>query len=250
MISHRLLQGSARSFLRLRDGARPAVFAPSASYAGFPAMGGRGSSPDDRQAVYACPRRAFSSDKRLSTIINSELQHDLKTGSAEKPTELLELEALVGERLVISDVPGDAVVRLTSFPDDLLQVDIEFDSRDGVEDEEMYDDGQGGGEEEGGDLTVPFTATIVKGDVELRFSCTASENVDINAVELVQPDEDYYSGPGFDELDDELQEAFHEYLEEAGVTADVAAFISMYSEYKEQQEYASWLAKVDAFVKT
>ena len=56
--------------------------------------------------------------------------------------------------------------------------------------------------------------------------------------------------PGFDELDDELQEAFHEYLEEAGVTADVAAFISMYSEYKEQQEYASWLAKVDAFVKT
>ena len=63
-------------------------------------------------------------------------------------------------------------------------------------------------------------------------------------------DEELYSGPAFEELDADLQEAFGEYLAEtAGVNENTAAFIAMYSDFKEQQEYTAWLDGVEKFIK-
>ena len=51
-----------------------------------------------------------------------------------------------------------------------------------------------------------------------------------------------YQGPDFLELAEDLQSAFEVYLvEECGVDSDVAVFIAMYTDYKEQTQYMQFL---------
>ena len=56
--------------------------------------------------------------------------------------------------------------------------------------------------------------------------------------------------PEFTELAEDLQESFQSYvIEECGIDEDVTAFISMYSDYREQEEYVSWMkSAVDILV--
>lgn len=51
-----------------------------------------------------------------------------------------------------------------------------------------------------------------------------------------------YQGPDFAELSEDLQEAFQTYVtRECGVDEDVAAYIAMYADHREQEEYVAWL---------
>ena len=51
-----------------------------------------------------------------------------------------------------------------------------------------------------------------------------------------------YQGPEFEELAEDLKDAFHTYLEEeVGISEDMASFISMYSDFCEQIEYVGFL---------
>ena len=53
---------------------------------------------------------------------------------------------------------------------------------------------------------------------------------------------DASQGPEFTELAEDLQESFQNYVvAECGVDEDVTAFISMYCDYREQEEYVSWM---------
>jgi complement component 1 Q subcomponent-binding protein len=58
-----------------------------------------------------------------------------------------------------------------------------------------------------------------------------------------------YSGPQFEQLDEQVQETFLEFLEERGFDKGFAQFAKQYLEYKEQNEYVNWLEGVEAFVK-
>jgi hypothetical protein len=52
----------------------------------------------------------------------------------------------------------------------------------------------------------------------------------------------YLQGPEFEELAEDLQASFENYVkEECGVDDDVTAFISMYCDYREQEEYVSFM---------
>ncbi|MEW5315650.1 MAG: hypothetical protein WDW38_007063 [Sanguina aurantia] len=57
-----------------------------------------------------------------------------------------------------------------------------------------------------------------------------------------------YTGPVFEELDDTLQQAFIDYLEERGVTAELGEFLRLYALDKMAVEYQGWLGKVKDFV--
>lgn len=49
-------------------------------------------------------------------------------------------------------------------------------------------------------------------------------------------------GPEFTELAPDLQESFKRYVvEECGVDGNVTAYIAMFSDYREQVEYLSWM---------
>lgn len=58
-----------------------------------------------------------------------------------------------------------------------------------------------------------------------------------------------YGGPVFQDLDEDLQVLFERYIEERGITTDLALFIPNYVQYKEQKEYMKWLENVHDFVK-
>ncbi|RKP24664.1 mitochondrial glyco protein [Syncephalis pseudoplumigaleata] len=57
-----------------------------------------------------------------------------------------------------------------------------------------------------------------------------------------------YVGPQFGQLEEDLQTKFEGYLEERGIDTGLAMFIPLYIEYKEQNEYVSWLKNVKSFV--
>ncbi|KAG7192669.1 Mitochondrial acidic protein mam33 [Scheffersomyces spartinae] len=57
-----------------------------------------------------------------------------------------------------------------------------------------------------------------------------------------------YQGPRFSDLDESLQVAFEEYLEERGINEELAEFVISYSEVKEEKEYRNWLGEVNNFL--
>ncbi|AMD20107.1 HCL044Wp [Eremothecium sinecaudum] len=56
-----------------------------------------------------------------------------------------------------------------------------------------------------------------------------------------------YRGPPFSNLDEDLQQSLEEYLESRYIGDELATFITSYSEYKENEEYISWLEKMRKF---
>lgn len=57
-----------------------------------------------------------------------------------------------------------------------------------------------------------------------------------------------YSGPPWQQLDEDLQLLMERYLEERGINTALAIFIPDYAEMKEQKEYISWLKNLKSFV--
>lgn len=60
--------------------------------------------------------------------------------------------------------------------------------------------------------------------------------------------EKHYSGPPFQQLDEELQNMFENYLTERGIDTALAVYIPNYIDAKEQREYLAWLKRVKEFV--
>ncbi|CAL9730858.1 mitochondrial acidic protein Mam33p [Monosporozyma unispora] len=56
-----------------------------------------------------------------------------------------------------------------------------------------------------------------------------------------------YHGPPFSNLDEGLQENLELYLESRGINEELSGFISSYSEFKENNEYISWLDNMKGF---
>jgi len=57
-----------------------------------------------------------------------------------------------------------------------------------------------------------------------------------------------YTGPPFNNLDEDLQILLEKYLEERGINTRLALFIPDYIDHKEQKEYIRWLNNVKKFV--
>jgi complement component 1 Q subcomponent-binding protein len=57
-----------------------------------------------------------------------------------------------------------------------------------------------------------------------------------------------YTGPPFEQLDEEVQGMLEQYLDARGINTALALFIPDYIDVKEQKEYLGWLGRVKAFV--
>ena len=91
------------------------------------------------------------------------------------------------------------------------------------------------------------------------FDCVASEQLQVDAVQYISAkdskkgdtaadvDSTLYGGPAFDHLDENLQNAFLDYLEDRRVDEDLSFFVLAYARHKEQTEYVNWLHKVLEF---
>lgn len=110
--------------------------------------------------------------------------------------------------------------------------------------------------EEGADMEygINFDVVITKPTGEkMCVTCVASRKLIVRSVRHLMPgkeidDSEGYAGPVFEQLNEELQDAFYTYLEERAIDDDLCFFILSYSRVKEQVEYSNWLNKVLAFV--
>jgi len=193
------------------------------------------------------------------------------------PPDLLELKGSLesgddeGGWKIVDD---GAITRLYRSTSSGAKVQLSFHCQDTVEymDEQQEileelgipEEGAGSGEEEEA-APVRFTVTVSKAGKALVMNClsenasakvqgvavTASQNVDdVHVKSGGWIDKAQYQGPEFEELAEDLQESFHTYLEEeVGVSENVAAFVSMYADYREQVEYVNFLAETKSILK-
>lgn len=93
-------------------------------------------------------------------------------------------------------------------------------------------------------LVTDGAAFTVHSVTHLPASSTAS------AKELLRGSEpeNVYTGPPFQQLDEELQSNIEQHLEERGINTELAVVIPDYIDVKEQREYLAWLGRMKEFV--
>ncbi|KAG2485139.1 hypothetical protein HYH03_016125 [Edaphochlamys debaryana] len=154
----------------------------------------------------------------------------------------------------LADESGtSAFILAKRFGKEEILVRVNLDSQPDFgedEDEDEYEE-----EDEEG-LPVEFSVTIGKdGDDVLTFECESDgEYLTIHNVSLEAMDREEeagpppYAGPLFEDLDDTLQQAFVDYLEERGVNAYLGEWIRIYLKDKSSLEYQKWLGRVREFI--
>ena len=141
------------------------------------------------------------------------------------------------------------------------KVQLSFHCQDTIEDEGSFDEEE---EEEEDEQSSPvrFTVTVSKAGKTITFACYSEyglAKIDGVSTTHLSPQSVHetmgtlpkveYQGPVYTELSEDLQEAFETYLqEECGVTEDIAAFVAMFADYREQMNYMSFLKEAQAII--
>jgi len=118
-------------------------------------------------------------------------------------------------------------------------------------------------EEEEEELSAPirFDATVSRAGTTLHLSCMSEDALaSIDRVTVFAGDdgdkhndemEELFRGPDLEDLPEDVCDALGSFLTEdwgCGVDEDVAAFIAMWADYREQAEYVEWLDGVRKIV--
>lgn len=208
-------------------------------------------------------------ERTLSEALLAELKHEneayersaVVTAGPPKPFALQETDG--DAEVTLSRTYGeDEEVHVTFIaqeePYDDDYDDFEEDFEDDSEDASEEDDDDVVDEEDFTDeIAIDFNVVVnsVDGNSQLEFDCvTDGEIIEIKNVSFESYDENSpmlgtpYTGPNFEDLEESVQDKFHEYLEERGINAELANYIVEAHLDKEQREYTNWLEKVAMFV--
>ncbi|KAL5809250.1 hypothetical protein ACOSQ3_029941 [Xanthoceras sorbifolium] len=184
-----------------------------------------------------------SSDENLIQVLESEID------CAEQPTE----EGIPdGFPFKIQDNPGERTILLTrEYQDEIIKVEVDMPNVEGA-DEDGDDDNED--DEADNRYTIPLVVSITRGSGTcLEFGATASpDEIQIDSLSIKQPeaseDQIAYEGPDFEDLDENLQKAFHKYLEIRGIKPSTTNFLHAYMINKDSKEYLGWLNNLKKFV--
>ena len=193
--------------------------------------------------------RFFSATDDLVSLLAREHAEEQANETTMVPPELSDLKSQLQQEWKIVD--DSAMTRMYKSVGS-TKIQLSFHCQDSVEN--VYDDEEEegiGGDEASAPIKFTVTAskagktlvlTCLSEDATVRVQSVAMSNRDIEALQADGLSEDDYQGPEFEELADDLQDAFHAYLEDdLGIAEDVASFVAMYADYKEQKEYVDFL---------
>ncbi|GMH04248.1 hypothetical protein Nepgr_006087 [Nepenthes gracilis] len=189
-----------------------------------------------------------SSDQSLLAVIESEIK------CAEETEEHNQVEEVPDEfPFKIEDNPGQQTITLTrEFHGETIVVEVTVPNLDaGEEDnEDDKDDGEGTASQS----SLPLIVSVSKKDGPfLEFGCTAfPDEIAIDSLSLKNPaspdDQIAYEGPDFTDLDENLQKAFHKFLEIRGIKPSTTNFLHEYMINKDGKEYLRWLNNLKKFI--
>lgn len=207
-------------------------------------------------------KRAFSSKATLIDILSREENEEIETGNIQMPQDLLDLRETIQESWKI--VENGASTTLYKIDSGINKIQVNFHCQDTLEvvEEEEYDDDNEDEDEEPA-APVRFSVTVTKAGKSLNFLCfseygevkiegvstktsVTAEFAHENPGSLPKIE---YQGPDFNELAEDLQEAFAEYLdEECGVNGDIAAFVAMSADHREEINYVDFLKQAQSIL--
>ncbi|WVZ72223.1 hypothetical protein U9M48_020720 [Paspalum notatum var. saurae] len=207
----------------------------------------------------SAPATRPSSDAELLSVVDAEIKYAEECDDHDRVEEIPD-----NFPFKISDEKGTSAIILTrTYQGEQIKVvahmpslvtgdEPDHDLDDEDKDEE--DDNQEDESEKPSQSSVPLTVTISKANSPmLEFSCTAyPDEIIIDSLAVTQPgDEDpdliAYEGPDFNDLDENLQKAFHKYLELRGISPMTTNFLHEYLINKDSREYLLWLRKLKGF---
>ncbi|KAB2598291.1 hypothetical protein D8674_001211 [Pyrus ussuriensis x Pyrus communis] len=192
---------------------------------------------------------SHSSDQSLIRVIESEIKCAEETDDLDKVEEIPSAFPFK-----IEDTPGIQTVTLKrTYQGEDIQVEVHMP--DLVTGEDDDDDNQDDdNDEHANKSSIPLVVTVSKtnGPV-LEFSVTAyPDEFQIDGLAVKNPgdseDQIAYEGPDFHDLDENLQKAFHKYLEVRGIKPSTTNFLHEYMLNKDSKEYANWLQQLKSFV--
>ncbi|CAH8258751.1 unnamed protein product [Arabidopsis lyrata] len=103
-------------------------------------------------------------------------------------------------------------------------------------------------------LHITFIVNISKGGASevLEIMCSAwPDTIEISKLCIrkgINTSASSYGGPEFEELDDQLQDALYQFLEERGISDELAVFLHRYMKNKGKAEYVRWMESVKSYV--
>ncbi|KAL3838450.1 hypothetical protein ACJIZ3_023041 [Penstemon smallii] len=190
-----------------------------------------------------------SSNDSLLRIIETELQYAVESHEADESEEVPQ-----GFPFEIEDHPGQQTITLTrEYQGETISVEVHMpDLITGEENDN--DEGNDEDEEKGNQSSIPLVVRVSrKSGPCLEFGCTAyPDEIAIDSLSVKDPenseDQIAYEGPDFTDLDENLQKAFHKYLEIRGIKPSTTNFLHGYMVDKDSREYITWLKNVQKFV--
>ncbi|XP_010490620.1 PREDICTED: uncharacterized protein At2g39795, mitochondrial isoform X1 [Camelina sativa] len=194
-----------------------------------------------------------TADENLISVIESEIECAI---AEEAPLDNDILEDKPEDfPFEIIDTPGERTVLLKrKFEDETIQVEVDSAASYDDEEEEQETVADDGDQENVAKFRIPIVVSVEKpGGVCLEFGVSAyPDEIVIDSLSIKQPqgsdNELAYEGPDFDDLDENLQKAFHRYLEIRGIKPSFTTFLSDYVANKESREYLQWLKDIKSFV--
>lgn len=219
----------------------------------------------------------------LVTLLDREYQEELENENNQMTTELKEIKERVEKDWKLIDNADDGIVKLYKTLGSSQKVQIYFHCQDTVETEvaDTHDDEEEGGSEQNGNANandddeqfddiietpaVKFTITITKQGKTVIFTCLSDEDGTVHKIQSIavtlkedvdtimkeggSVDINQYQGPVFHDLADDIQDTFHMYLEDViGINTDITSFITLYTDYKEQNQYISFLNNIKTII--
>ncbi|KAI9116119.1 hypothetical protein K1719_013049 [Acacia pycnantha] len=185
-----------------------------------------------------------SADENLLRVLDTEIQ------CAEEEDH--EVEEVPNDfPFSIEDNPGERTILLKrQYEDETITVQVDIPNVGAEEGEEAGD-----GEDENRDeSSIPLVVNISKSNgVTLEFGVTAfPDEISIDSLSIKQSEESEdqlaYEGPEFHDLDENLQKAFHKYLEIRGIKPSTTNFMHEYMVNKDSKEYSIWLKNLKKFI--
>ncbi|KAJ4908915.1 Mitochondrial glycoprotein family protein [Raphanus sativus] len=185
-----------------------------------------------------------TADENLVRVIESEIE-------CAAPDENVMEDMPEGFPFEIIDTPGKPTLFFTrKFEDETIQVEVDSSVPFDEEEEEAESN-----DDEESFFKIPMVVSVAKGDGGcLEFGVSAyPDEIVIDSLSIKQPqgsdNEIAYQGPDFEDLDENLQKAFHRFLEIRGIKPSFTCFLADYVANKDSREYVRWLKGVESFVK-
>ncbi|XAR66237.1 hypothetical protein NMG60_11012392 [Bertholletia excelsa] len=197
--------------------------------------------------------RHYSSRPSADTSLLQVLESEIKCAQESDDHDVVE-EVPGGFPFKIEDNPGQQTISLTrEYQGETISVEVHMpDLVTGEGDDN--DDGHHDDAESSNQSSIPLVVRVSKRSGPcLEFGCTAyADEIVIDSLSVKDPenseDQIAYEGPDFSDLDENLQKAFHKYLEIRGIKPSTTNFLHEYMINKDSREYLMWLKNLKKFI--